>query len=552
MLKSETNFLRNTKKQKWHPSIAFWAPHPENTLYISKHMVQDTKRNAFHYRKNMQQNKIGQIKTQLLGTELDILAQEHQDRTQEIFQNLNTLEKLTDQLGLTVENKDKQTENNTSPNLETTSVPLSQTKTYEITIVPGDPVFIVEEELRTTLISGLYNHPTQWLPSYGQWFSHMTESAMQRRLFPKELKGNINFQNSTSLKLMKAVLSTVSRTNDDVFDDRRHLSDTNAALCLLNGYYCIQTSFPIPKTYLDLLADFEIKLGLLVSHLKQTSSSKDFSFTYSSTKQRETIAPLNKSTTYSPDFFSNHLIYDLFKNANMFFSTKTKLAPDQLDTVDIVYAITNNIFGEDIPPFMTFQWNLRVGIKGLEIFIILYILLETAQISNNTISRRLHLQTLLGNQYQTNISINSSGNIFFKKGQIISFLARNYMIPTLLNVPQASTSFLFPGIVLISLESYDMGHMDPSKKFINLTGIKYNNLFEIINQRYLILNPQSLLQAQTSLRLNVEDGLNVLLTKISPVTSAIEIIKTQFGGGDDYDRIYFVILGCLPVSVAVV
>lgn len=68
----------------------------------------------------------------------------------------------------------------------------------------------------------------------------------------------------------------------------------------------------------------------------------------------------------------------------------------------------------------------------------------------------------------------------------------------------------------------------------------------------MLFNAQILLQAQTSLRVNVEDGLNILLSRLSPVTFATDMIKTQFGGGDDYDKIYFLILGCLPVVVAVV
>lgn len=132
MLKSERSFLRNIKKQRWYQSLTFWAPHPENTLHISRHLLQETKRAALQHRKNIHDYQISNIKKQLLRTELDTLAQEHHNRTKDIFENLDTLEKLADKIGLTNNTKKNQPD---SQNYAVPSAININNKTYEITIV---------------------------------------------------------------------------------------------------------------------------------------------------------------------------------------------------------------------------------------------------------------------------------------------------------------------------------------------------------------------------------------------------------------------------------
>nr|QOW02501.1 UL25 [Tadarida gammaherpesvirus] len=420
---------------------------------------------------------------------------------------------------------------------------------YVITVAPGDPGFTVEKDFKLELITGLYSQPSQWLPSYGPWYTNMTGMAMQRRIFPKELKGNANFQNSTSLKLMTATLTTISSVTNDVFQDVRHLSDVNAGICLINGYYCLKTGTSLPTSYKEMLNDLDEKIELIVSDLKNDKSSDEFTFNYSNNKQLETIAPLNKDMRYSVDFFSKHKIYNMFFQAGMFSTTKSQQVPGKSDSSDIIFSITSAIFGENIPPFATYQWNLRVGLKTIETLILIYLILETSQISQN-VNRRLQLHALLGNKFQRPTP--QPPSMFFKRGQTFAFLMENYLVPSLINNPQASTSFLFPGMVLIAIESNDIGNNDTGRRFVNLTGRKFNEIFEIINQRFMIYDPVALLQAQTAIRLVVENGLNTLLTKASPATSCSEIIRTQFGGVDDYDKLYFLVLGCLPVTVAVV
>ncbi len=116
--------------------------------------------------------------------------------------------------------------------------------------------------------------------------------------------------------------------------------------------------------------------------------------------------------------------------------------------------------------------------------------------------------------------------------------------------PQASISSLFPGLVLLALELKLMDGQAPSHYAINLTGQKFDTLFEIINQKLLFHDPAAMLAARTQLRLAFEDGVGVALGRPSPTLAAREILERQFSASDDYDRLYFLTLGYLASPVA--
>ncbi|AJG42945.1 tegument protein UL25 [Harp seal herpesvirus] len=538
------------KVKVWPPSIAFWAPNPTNTLTINRDLLLETRRNAFSHRRAVIEQKITRVQKGLLRAELDAVVQNHVKKTQGVIQQLHTLENTAQML---LYQPSTPLADATAPTTPKSSHTNTQQLLHDfvITVAPGDPSFNVESDFKIEFLSGLYNRQSQWLPAFGPWYSNMTDAAMQRRVFPKELKGNLNLQNSTSLKLMTAALETVSSATGDFFTDARHISDTNAAFCLLNGYFCMKTSSPIPSNYTELLSNLDVKMELLVNDLKQTTQGKDFAFIYSNPQQLETIAPLYKQSTYGPDFFSDHKIFSLFSSVGMFTSNKQSKPQGAPQSMDIVYLITNEVFEQDVPPFLTYQWNLRTGIIALEILVLVYLLLEVAQVSGNTVHRRIQLATLLGNQYKK--PQDSQPFTTFKKRQIFSFICENYIIPTLTHKPQSAMSALFPGIVLLAIEACDAFTTSNSQNYlINLSGKKYNEVFDIINQKYTFKNTGALLQSQTALRLVVERGLNVLLSKTNPVTTTQDIINTQFGGGDDYDTLYFLILGCLPITVAII
>lgn len=99
---------------------------------------------------------------------------------------------------------------------------------------------MVAGSLAQTLLGNLYGNINQWVPSFGPWYRTMSANAMQRRVFPKQLRGNLNFTNSVSLKLMTEVVAVLEGTTQDFFSDVRHLPDLQAALILSVAYLLLQ------------------------------------------------------------------------------------------------------------------------------------------------------------------------------------------------------------------------------------------------------------------------------------------------------------------------
>lgn len=420
---------------------------------------------------------------------------------------------------------------------------------YSVVISPTDPGFNVKADVRIEFLEDLYLQPLQWLPSYGPWYTALTERAMQRRTFPSPLKGKANFHNSTSQKLMKAILHVVTTATQDYYNDIRHLTDWNAALCLLNGYFCVRTSSVLPTTYSELIEHLEAKMFLLVTDLKQLSLTSSFSFIYGSSEETKSIAPLRKEARFSDAFFSAHKLFNLFQSVGLFPSAKDR-APFFQNQQDAVYVITNHIFGPDIPPFLAYQWNLRVGLIGLEILIIVYLCIDLVQIPLRDPNRRFDLKALLGNKAQSLPTVKPLS--LFKKGQVFSFLVNNYVAPCLKHRPDASLSWLFPGVVLLALEAgqpVESLHLTP---MVDLTGAQFSLILDLITEQFLHQNASKLLELKTKMRLQLEEGLNNILTKVSPLNFATNILGTHFGVGDSYDMLYFLVLGYIPTPMAVV
>nr|CAA73633.1 virion protein [Saimiriine gammaherpesvirus 2]CAC84314.1 hypothetical protein [Saimiriine gammaherpesvirus 2] len=543
MWKLEKKYILHQNPSVFLNGTAFWTPHPQNILHIDRNSLRETKRNASLYRTRLLNLETDQIKKAMINYELDKLMQDHVKRSSIITRDLEIIENMVEKF------QDSPQLLPSSPKLlspTTQSQPTNvKANVYTITVAPGDPGFTVESNFKIELVSSLYTNQQQWLPSYGPWYSSLTDIAMQRRVFPKELRGTLNYQNSTSLKLMHAVLTTISSATDDFYADVRHISDTSSALVILNAYFCLKTSAPIPVTYEELLNNLEAKLGMFVFDLKNHTGGNGFSFSPQVNEATSSIAPPNKDTKYSQIFFSSHKIYSLLEASGLLSTKGHEINPK----TDVIYTITTEIFGEDIPPMSSFQWNLRVGIVAIEVFVITYLLLETSQISIHSTHRRLNLSTLLGSKFKKS-STGLLNQIVYKKGQVFSFLNKNYIVPTLTHNKNVPTSFLFPGVTLIALESLATTAVD--KPFINLTGNRFQDIFEIINQKFTFKDPVSLMAAQTALRFKVEHGLSNILTNLSPTTFATEIIRRQFGGEDDYDTLYFIVLGCLPIAWAAV
>nr|UQT63066.1 ORF19 [Human gammaherpesvirus 8] len=549
MLTSERSYLRYPKNRRWTEAGRFWAPHPENVLFIHKPTMEETRRVALGLRSQLVRNRERKTKAHLLSLELDRLVQVHDSRARVINADIDAVKQMIGNMTWS-DNIDMPQSRSHEPPL-VTSPPQASHRNFTVAIVPGDPHFSVDRDLRGELMPTLYMNQNQWLPSFGPWFISLTDNAMQRRVFPKELKGTVNFQNSTSLKLISHTLTTVASTTADFFADARHLTDTQAALCLVNAYFCQKTSRQLPATPDDLLADLPQKLDLLITQLKQESGPGDFSFTYSNPQERASLAPLNKESRYPTAFFQRHKLHAMMAKAGLFPHNKGTGAPGTAPAMDFVFAITSAMFGSDIPPFSAYQWNLRAGIVALEVFILAYGLLEFGQVARGHPNRRLNLVSLLGPKFQPG-ALPDPNAPMLKRGQLFSFISEHYIIPTLQANPNAPVSFIFPGIILAALEARStVSHKQPGP-FVNLTGSRFNEIFEILNQQLTFRDPLALLQARTALRLATEEGLDVLLSHPSPPTLLQEIIKSQFGGGDDYDRAYFMVLGCLPVVLAVV
>ncbi len=316
---------------------------------------------------------------------------------------------------------------------------------------------------------------------------------------------------------------------------------------------------PLPASREELLELGPESLEKIIADLKAKSPGGNFMILTSGNKEaRQSIAPLNRQAAYPPGTFADNKIYNLFVGAGLLPTTAALNVPGAAGRDrDLVYRIANQIFGEDVPPFSSHQWNLRVGLAALEALMLVYTLCETANLAEAA-TRRLHLSSLLPQAMQRRKPAVASAGMpgaypvqtLFRHGELFRFIWAHYVRPTVAADPQASISSLFPGLVLLALELKLMDGQAPSHYAINLTGQKFDTLFEIINQKLLFHDPAAMLAARTQLRLAFEDGVGVALGRPSPTLAAREILERQFSASDDYDRLYFLTLGYLASPVA--
>ncbi|AIA62056.1 orf19 [Alcelaphine gammaherpesvirus 2] len=542
--------------QRWPKKCVYWAPSPQNVLEINPHRFQESRRSAALYRRHVVESKLHLIKKELLKAELDNVVQTNLANSQAITNYLTTLEELANSLVDRAQQPDcpsqgarrQQQDSNAPKPAPDVPLPPSKENTTTVVIAPGDSGYTFSVSFLSEFLSGLYATSASWLPSYGPWFTAMTANAMQRRVFPKELKGTTNLKNSTSLRLITEVLGAVASATVDFYTDLRNMSDFNAALCIINAYHCKTQGHPLPTSREELLDNLGSKIATLVADLKGLSSDSNtgFSFLFSSGQQAATIAPINSDGRYSKDFFSTHKIFRLLVDKEVVLLPNFTNIPGAADGPDYIYALTSSLFSENVPPFGSYQLNLRSGIKGVEYLMLVYLTLANAQLSKPD-GRRLHLRALLGAAFE-----HSSRVQLFKRDEVFTFLMKEYVAPILARNDNVSTTELFPGMALAALEVGNQITFDPSKHFVNLAGTKFTKIFNVLNQKLMFKNARDLLVAKSELRVALENGLAATLSSISPVNAIVDVIRKQFGGGDDYDRLYFLVLGCLPVTVAVV
>lgn len=413
-----------------------------------------------------------------------------------------------------------------------------------VTIFPGDPSFDIEDSLPKKIWPMLYMQQHRWLPSYGPWYIQFTSAAMQRRHFPRELRGQANFQNSMSLKLLTTVSDVINRISLDFYSDLRNITDTMSGLCLISAYYSIKTNSPPPTSLAELTANLSRKIYLIIKDLRKKNGNFSFFF-HVDPRSTLSLAPSNQNTMYAPTFFDRHIIYSLFNDVNMFSTSRSTQEVGR----DMVLTITQALFGENVPPFSSYQWNLRTGIKCVEQFLLMYMLLENQFTLPATGNRRLHLDTLLGETFKNNISRQLHPEIASASPDyLFSFLMDNYFIPSIMKYPNLSMSALFPGIFLAALEASN----PTSLNSIHLNESRFKDIFNIIMQTNVLQNAQELIYHRSSLRIACENGTANILSTISPSTTLKDILRTQFMAATPYDFVYFLVLGALPVTVAVV
>lgn len=531
----------------------FWAPNPRNVLRVDRHSLTETRRLALVYRNATLTRDKGEAKAALLRVELDRLVTEGANAAADIARGLDALREIqASSPGGTQPNSNatgaSELPASTQPQLPTSTPQTSPT--YRVAVSPSDPSFAVRDDFRLEFLADMYLQPNHWLPSYGPWYAEFTERAMHARVFPSELRGKANFHNSTSHKLMQALTTTVTGATDDFYTDSRNLSDMNAGLCLLGAYYALRSSTALPLTRDRLFDNLDDKVKSLTEDLRRSDLTGDFFFNPASAQQAASTAPLQKESRYAGDFFGNHRIFQLFKGMGLFPEAGPQPVQGAASAIDLTYSVTSAVFGPEIPPFMSYQWNLRVGLVALEFLVLVYVSLDTAQVSPATPRRRLNLRALLGNKLSSQ-DTRTQAPVFLKRGQLFSFIARNYIAACLKHRPNGSASWLFPGIVLVALES-EAPLADTARPTVDLTGSTYTLLLQTITQRMLIKDATGLVEARTKLRLQVEDGLARALGKTSPATYVETLTRRFFGAEDNYDMLYFIILGFLPVAAAVV
>ncbi|AAK38219.1 ORF11 [callitrichine gammaherpesvirus 3] len=533
-----------------------WAPSVRNMLRVHPGAIRRAAQMSRMARVDGWNQFSYATKAGLLKFDLDNVVREHLQATDDILTDLETVANIVSVMDAHDDRADK-IDPRGDPNDQTreeTPVSFPSPGQYIVMVVQGDPGLTVTKSLSQTFLRNLYATPTVWVPSYGPWFRSMSANAMQRRFFPKQLRGNLNFTNSVSLKLMTEIMAVVSETTDDFYTDARNLPDIHSAMCLSVGYYCQRTksTTPIPKTFSEMFDLMPAALEFIMNDIKSLEPRGNYMITTGvDDGGRKSMAPLKQQAVYSPGFFANNKLYNLLIGAEALPTASSLSVPGRTDDRDIIYQLTMRLYGDNVPPFQSYQWNLRAGLGALESLILAYVLFETTSLGESA-TRRLHLDQILPqipDIAQTRIR---NPPLQLRRGEAFSFLWKNYVYPTLHTQPNTSVSSLFPGLVLTALEMYqrrESGY-STSALTINLTGHKFDTLFEIINQKYLFHDPTAMLQARIQLRMAFEEGLGDLLNKPSAVITAMEIMENQFLAGDDYDRLYFLTLGYLPSPIA--
>ncbi|ADW24360.1 tegument protein [Cricetid gammaherpesvirus 2] len=518
----------------------YWAPSPRNILHLDPNTLNQGSVLADQLWDKQVLEHQTRVKNNLLRIELDHVEHSQLTLNRDLEHGLAAVSEYL--RGINPENPKNVIVPGPCPSPQEESPPL---RPHTVLIFPGDPGFQVTDTIQANIWPLLYMQQQKWLPSFGPWYSRLTTLAMQKRAFPRELRGSANFQNSMSLKLMQTVSNTICNITSDFYSDARNLPDSMAALCLLSAYACKTLKTAPPATVSDLLGDIPQKVQVLVSDLKKCKGP--FRFSPNSREYANSLAPPRQEGRYNAGFFDNHSLYNLLVREQILVPPESAAPPQ----TDILFTITASIFDGEIPPFMSHQWNLRAGLTALSHIILLYLLLESPSGPFLSPHPRLNLQTLLGDSFK---QPHTSASRFAllqgsNKDHLFSFLITNYMKPVLVSAPTTPMSKIFPGIYILTLEAGQPAR--PTAPFVPLGGTSYAHIFEIISQSMVIKNMLELVHHKSLLRMTCETGSGVLLEAASPQTVMRDILNIHFMGVDAYDAVYFSVLGALPVTVAV-
>ncbi len=207
-----------------------WAPSLRNSLRVSPEALRVSpealelaEREAERARSERWDRCAQVLKNRLLRVELDGIMRDHLARAEEIRQDLDAVVAFSDGLeSMQVRSPSTGGRSAPAPPSPSPAQPftrLTGNAQYAVSISPTDPPLMVAGSLAQTLLGNLYGNINQWVPSFGPWYRTMSANAMQRRVFPKQLRGNLNFTNSVSLKLMTEVVAVLEGTTQDFFSD---------------------------------------------------------------------------------------------------------------------------------------------------------------------------------------------------------------------------------------------------------------------------------------------------------------------------------------------
>ncbi len=464
-----------------------WAPSLRNSLRVSPEALELAEREA-----ERRWDRCAQVlKNRLLRVELDGIMRDHLARAEEIRQDLlelgpESLEKIIADLKakspggnfMILTSGNKEARQSIAPLNRQAAYPpgtFADNKIYNLFVgaglLPTTAALNVpgaagrDRDLVYRIANQIFGEDVPPFSSH-QWNLRVGLAALEALMLVYTLCETANLAEAATRRLHLSSLLPQAM-------QRRKPAVASAGMPESSGWR------PLPASREELLELGPESLEKIIADLKAKSPGGNFMILTSGNKEaRQSIAPLNRQAAYPPGTFADNKIYNLFVGAGLLPTTAALNVPGAAGRDrDLVYRIANQIFGEDVPPFSSHQWNLRVGLAALEALMLVYTLCETANLAEAA-TRRLHLSSLLPQAMQRRKPAMASAGMpgaypvqtLFRHGELFRFIWAHYVRPTVAADPQASISSLFPGLVLLALELKLMDGQAPSHYAINLTG----------------------------------------------------------------------------------